>query len=108
MHHNTAPLLCGRCMQCLGLLLWQWFLCRISQVVWVGEGPAPILMAPGPDAPQPAFVARVVGIAIVDMFMVGLFVVHDVVRVLALSPIQEESHHVNQCINTYQDYHLEF
>ena len=95
-------------MQCLCSLLWQWFLCEISQVVWVGEGTAPIHMAPGPDAPQPALVARVVVIAVVDVFMMGLFVVHDFVLVLALFPIQEESHHINQCINTYQDYHLEF
>ena len=73
----------------------------------MGEGPATIYIAPGPAAPQPAFVARVVVTTVVDMFMMGLFVVHNVL-VLALFPIQEESHHVNQCINTYQDYHLEF
>lgn len=108
LHQYHAPKHCSRCMQCLDLLLWRWLLCRISQVLWVGERPAPIYIAPGPAAPQPALVARVVVTAVVDMFMMGLFVVHDVVRVLALFPIPEESHHVNQCINSYQDYHLEF
>ena len=69
-------------------------MCRISQIVWVGEGPAPIEIAPGPEPPQPALVARVEVTAVVDMFMMRLFVVHDVVRVLALFPIQEQFCHV--------------
>lgn len=108
MRYNNAAVVCDRCMWRLGLLLWQWFLCRIRQVVWVCKGPAPIRMAPGPAPSQPALIARVIVTAVVDMFVMRLFVVHDVVRVLALFPVQEQSHHINQGIDTYQYYHLEF